>query len=192
VSKFDFTPAAAAVKVALVAEDKAYDAWRKASNALYEAGLRYSMIGGKEQDKVIRAEVKSFITSLLPEKKATLLRLAGREVAELDDESRALRKVQQQRVGVYLSRIANYLKAKEGIVTERDSNKSEGGTKAEGPTMPKTLREIVDVNSHIVAIINTVGLSARDAANAADHLAAFLAVTRTALAVIEKKNEASM
>ena len=129
----DLTPAAAAVKVAINGEDKAHDAWRKGAKALYGCGLRYAMIGGANQDKATRGEVSDWITSMLPEKMRRLLTLKGRDVAELSDADKVQRKMYQQRIGVYLSRIAKYLADHEGITTEH-GKKKDAGTVAD--TMP--------------------------------------------------------
>lgn len=126
-------PAAAAVKVAIIGEDKAHDAWRKGAKALYSCGLRYAMIGGADQDKATRAEVSGWIISMLPEKMHRLLILKGRDVAELSDADKVQRKMYQQRIGVYLSRIGKYLADHEGITTER-GKKKDAGTVAD--TMP--------------------------------------------------------
>lgn len=121
-------PAAATIKTAISGEDKANDAWRKGAKALYGCGLRYAMIGGASQDKATRAEVSEWIISMLPEKMRRLLTLKGRDVAELSDADKVQRKMYQQRVGLYLSRIAKYLANHEGITAERKAK--DAGTKA--------------------------------------------------------------
>ena len=119
-------PAAAAVKVAINSEDKAHDTWRKGVKALYGCGLRYSMIGGADQDKATRKELADWITGMLPEKMQALLTPKGRDVAELSDTDKALRKIYQQRIGVYIHRIGEYLKKHEGITTPRNPKKDVG------------------------------------------------------------------
>lgn len=122
----DLSAAAAPIKAAISGEDKAHDAWRKGAKALYTCGLRYAMIGGADQDKATRAEVSDWIVSMLPEKMRRLLTLKGRDVAELSDTDKVQRKMYQQRIGVYLSRIAKYLADHEGITTERGKKKDAG------------------------------------------------------------------
>ena len=122
----DLAPAGTFMKAAIIGEDKAHDAWRKGAKALYGCGLRYSMIGGADQDKATRSEVSDWIVSMLPEKMRRLLTLKGRDVAELSDADKVQRKMYQQRIGVYLSRIAKYLADHEGITTERGKKKDAG------------------------------------------------------------------
>ena len=122
----DLSAAAAAVKVAINGEDKAHDAWRKGAKALYGCGLRYAMIGGADQDAATRKELGDWITDMLPAKMQALLTPKGRDVAEMSDTDKVQRKIYQQRIGVYIHRIGEYLKKHEGITTPRNPKKDAG------------------------------------------------------------------
>ena len=122
----DLAPAGTFMKAAIIGEDKAHDAWRKGAKALYGCGLRYAMIGGATQDAATRKELGDWITSMLPTKMQALLTPKGRDVAEMSDTDKALRKLYQQRIGVYIHRIGEYLKKHEGITTPRNPKKDAG------------------------------------------------------------------
>lgn len=183
VSMLALAPAEATIKVAISGEDKAHDAWKKGAKALYTCGLRYAMIGGANQHADTRREVSEWIVKMLPEKMRKLLTIKGRDVAELADNDKALRRIYQQRVGVYLSRIANYLKAHEGIVPERKPRTAAAAT---APTIEATMGGFLLALRQIRADSTKVGMTAKDQDEFNNALETALAVLTTAKARADK------
>lgn len=178
-------PASATIKSAIGGEDKAHDAWKKGAKALYSCGLRYSMIGGADQDKATRAEVSDWITTMLPEKMRRLLTLKGRDVAELGDNDKVARKMYQQRIGVYLSRIAKYLADHEGVQAERKP-RAAAAAAAATPTMEHTMWAYLMFAQEMMAHRTKIGMSAKDADELGNALETALVILRRAKAAADK------
>lgn len=184
VSLIALQPAAAVVKTAISGEDKAHDAWKKASKSLYQCGLRYSMIGGEDADDATRKEVATFIVGLLPEKMQRLLNLKGRDVAELDDSEKVQRKMYQQRIGVYLSRIGNYLKQHEGITVERGARKSKADAKP--AALEHSMGAYAMMLQEMLAHRLQIGMTAKDADAFGNAVETALVIVKQAKAQADK------
>jgi len=183
-SKFDFSPVRSLAASAITAENKAHDAWVKLSKGLYGIGLRYAMIAGKSQDKERRAEVSAFIVDMMPEAKRTLLKLKGRDVAELTETQKVARKMAQQRIGVYLSRIGKYLGNHEGITVERSPKKAAAQpAPTETPTIGGWLQ---GWQAQAAAITKLPGLSAADAEKIREPLMQCIALLTAAKKAADK------
>lgn len=173
-------PAAADVASACASEDVSAGKWLKAAKALYPCGLRYSMIAGKDQHKETRAEVLSFIVSVLPAKKRDLLLVRGRDVVELTDAQKVQRKIYQQQCGTYMARIAHYLARHEGVTVARKSKaKADSAANADVFVAPETREQMMVAMTAISAKANTIGLPAKAAAQVADAAQLILAVLQS-------------
>jgi hypothetical protein len=170
--------ASAVVTTAMNAENRAGDAWKKATKSLYDCDLRYAMISGKDADKDTVAELKAFIVSIMPEKKRLLILTKGRDVVELSDQDKFLRKTYQQQVGTYISRISAYLGKLEGVTVARKP-KAEAAANADVFVAPETREQMLVALSAINAKCNTLGLPAKAAAQVADAVQIALAVLRS-------------
>ncbi len=180
VSMLALAPAEATIKTAISGEDKAHDAWKKGAKALYACGLRYSMIGGATQHADTRKEVSDWIEKMLPEKMHKLLSPKGRDVAEMPDTDKALRRIYKQRVGVYLSRIGNYLKQHEGIVPERKPR----ATQAAAPVIEHNMGSYIMLMRDMMANRTKVNMTAKDAEE-------FGAALETALVIVTRAKAAA-
>ena len=172
-------PAAAQVAAACAAEDASAGKWLNAAKALHPCGLRYAMIAGKTQHKETRAALMTFIVSVLPAKKRELLSVKGRDVVELTDTQKMLRKEYQQQCNTYVARIAKYLARHEGITFERPPKATAATANDAVYVAPETREEMMVALTAIAAKVNTLGLPAKAAAQVADAMEIALAVMRS-------------
>lgn len=173
-------PAAQDVAQAIASDVITSGKWRKAAVNLYKCGLRWAMIGGKDQNKETVAVVKTFIESVLPEKKRRLLSIKGRDVVDLSDTDKMLRKEYKQNVGAYVSRIAGYLAKHEGIHVERKPRTTDTkSANADVFVAPETRDQMMVALVAINAKCNTLGLPAKAAAQVADAVLQALAILKS-------------
>lgn len=170
--------AADVVATACASEDVTANKWLNAAKALHAAGLRYAMIGGKDQHKETRAELRAFIVSVLPAKKRDLLLVKGRDVVELTDAQKVQREIYNRSCNTYIGRIAAYLKRHEGIETTRRP-KSTTAANADVFVAPETREQMMVAMTAISAKANTIGLPAKAAAQVADAAQLILAVLQS-------------
>jgi hypothetical protein len=119
-------PARAVVQQGFNAYERDTRIWKKGAKAVYDCGLRYSMIGGKDSSADTRTLLRDWIISMLPEKKRAVLTVKGHAVTEMSDEDRAMREVYQKHVGSYMALMTYHLKSLEGITAPRNPKKDAG------------------------------------------------------------------
>lgn len=116
-----------------------------------------------------------------------LLSLSAEEVRAIEDETlKNARRHYQQIAGTMLNRIRFYVDRQENPDKTRESGKGKGKTetKAETPSIPRTVAGFMFALNDMNANINMIGLSARDAENIRDALLDTIARLKAAKAAM--------
>ena len=129
------TNAAMLLKEAVSSTEKTNNRWVKASDALHADGVRAEMLTGANKIADIQEQVKANIVMGLPVADRKLINGDGKA---MDEDTKALRKVAQQKVGRYVSLIQSHLTKLSIANGEIEDTKAQDDSESEGDTEGST------------------------------------------------------